>query len=79
MWKKLALLAAVASAVRQLIRQWKQRDVKARDKSEARTDLQRWEDEGGNLPPKSEAMPARAAASKRTAGGGSRASASAPF
>lgn len=76
MWKKLALLAAVASAVRQLVRHWKQSDATSRGRGEHRTELQRWGDEGGNLPPKSETLRADTAAGKRAAGGGSRSSAS---
>ena len=53
MWKKLALLVAVASAVTQAMRYWNEAGTKtaAHRKREARHDVQRWEDEGGNLPP----------------------------
>jgi hypothetical protein len=53
MWKKLALLAAVASAVTQAVRYWKTAGTKTvvQHKREARHAVQRWEDEGGNLRP----------------------------
>ena len=53
MLKKLALLAAVASAVTQAVRYWSQAGAQtaARRKRETKHDVQRWEDEGGNLPP----------------------------
>lgn len=79
MWKKLVLLATVASAVSQLVRHWQQSNAKALSKGVGRTDLQRWEDEGGNLPPRSEAMRADTVAAKRAAAAGSGAPASAPF
>lgn len=53
MLKKLALLAAVASAVTRAVRYWNQAGAQtaARRKRETKHDVQRWEDEGGNLPP----------------------------
>ena len=53
MLKKLALLAAFASAVTQAARYWNKAGVQtaARRKRETKHDVQRWEDEGGNLPP----------------------------
>ena len=70
MWKKLALLVAVASAVTQAVRYWNEAGVKtaAQRKRAARHDVQRWEDEGGNLPPAadSDTGPARATAAGRS-------------
>jgi len=53
MWKKLALLATVASVVTQVVRYWNQAGPKtaAQRKRQARQDVNRWEDEGGNLRP----------------------------
>lgn len=52
MLKKLALLAAFAGAVTQTVRYWNQAGAQtaARRKRETKHDVQRWEDEGGNLP-----------------------------
>lgn len=53
MWKKLALLAAVASTLTQAWRYWNEsgaRTAAARQR-QARHEVQRWEDEGGSPPP----------------------------
>ncbi len=54
MWKKLALLAAVAGTLTQAWRYWKQaNDAAARRDARRRAppEVQRWEGEGGNLAP----------------------------
>jgi hypothetical protein len=60
MWKKLALLAAVAGTVSQVMRYWNHAGTKTvvQRKREARHAVQRWEDEGGNLHPAEMPQPA---------------------
>ena len=50
MWKKLSLLAAIVGVAVQIVRHRNQLHA-ARHRKEARQAVQRWEDEGGNLPP----------------------------
>lgn len=55
MWRKLVLLAAVVSAVRQVLRYWHQAGAQAtarrqRDpQRDPKHELHRWENEGGKL------------------------------
>ena len=78
MWKKLALLVAIASAVTQAVRYWNDASTKttAQRKREARHAVQRWEDEGGNLRPEPSATSAPKSSSRprRSANNGGRSS-----
>ena len=53
MWNKLSLLAAIVGATVQIVQIMRQRKQlhAARHRQETRHAVQRWEDEGGNLPP----------------------------
>ncbi len=52
MIKKLLMLALTSGLAAKALQMWFDRDSRQQARGLDRTDLQRWEDEGGNLPPR---------------------------
>ena len=67
MIKKLLMLALTSGLAAKALQMWMDREParQARD----RTDVQRWEDEGGNLPPGGDGQPARKTRARRSSTG----------
>lgn len=68
MIKKLLMLAVTSGLAAKALQMWMDRDATRQTPGRDRADVQRWEDEGGNLPPSS-GKPARKTSARRTTTG----------